>query len=88
MRAQQELPLAHSIGDYVWVKDDAADRLVGRIDSTQPLRLLRGEVWLVRVRYPRRWGTVEHRRVIGVLTPAEVHSRRMLGTIPAHGEPL
>jgi hypothetical protein len=88
VRAQQELGLSYSVGDYVWVKDDHADRLLARIDSARPLRLLRGEVWLVRVKYPTRWGTVEHRRVVGVLTPMEIAARRTLGTIPAQGEPL
>jgi hypothetical protein len=88
MSAQQELELAYSVGDYVWVRFNFKDRALARIDSARPLRLVRGEVWLVRVHYPQGWGAVEHRRVIGVLTPLEISARRTLGTIPKLGEPL
>jgi hypothetical protein len=79
MSRQQELALQYHEGEYVWVKDDHKGRLLARVKSSQPLRLMFGQVWLVSVRYPLRWGTSEHRKVIGRPTVVDLQTLRATG---------
>lgn len=71
---QRELELTFREGDFVWVDDGRGGRLLARVRSSQSLKLTTGArpVFLVAVRYPKGWGTSEHREIKGVPTPAEL----------------
>lgn len=94
-KAQQQLALTYSVGDWVWAKANGHNhrRILARVESTESIRTELGEAWLVRCYYSAQkrvarsgWSTsMEHRRVEGALNPAEVSDLRKAGIIPPAG---
>ncbi len=82
LRGQRELELSFREGEFVWVDDRKAGRLLGRIRSAHSLKLTHAQpVWLVNVRYPDGWGEAEHRAVKGIPTPDEIERARAAGLV-------
>jgi hypothetical protein len=80
-RRQTQLELTFRKGDFVWVQDHEAGRLLARVRSSQTIQLVRGHVWLVSVRREKGWGPSEHRTVVGVPTVAELAELKTRGVL-------